>query len=342
MNILKNFLLIFIFIAVSCTDKATGPVYNNDNNESNNEETIFYKTSSAKFTKANRFLEKFAENFINKLAKIKNAQYFYGMLNKQINNYNLSLENLLNNSVFTSKFMNNDFFKDSEFDNSAELFDWIKSTFPYGINIHFPLEKHKKMYHPGDELYLAIAPIGIEESAINDVLAFDLHGNKIVLNIDSPPEIPTLVIAPAERPVKNNNYVINKNQIVDPGGGGWVYTDPYYRLILKYMNLMDDHEPWIYEPAEIYFKVRYYYDDPNSWQITYTPWDDDEGVYANLSLSVFKSYDYGTDWIVEVWEDDTGLTLGDDKLIGPKTISTSDVMHIGNNDIYCEFDTAQY
>ncbi|MHB2148189.1 hypothetical protein ACX8XP_03965 [Calditrichota bacterium LG25] len=200
--------------------------------------------------------------------------------------------------------------------SESDIKDLVKSL-NFKIDIYFPIKEHQSAWFENRQnLLVAYVNPADEWAPVN---AYGLNGEKKILDPNNPTsdEEPVLVIIPCEH---HGIHYGNFNKIMaeseppdDPGeGSGGNYTQPY-RLYLEDMYIEDNSEPVYAEPAEIYFKVKYV--GENYWQETETPWADEDGQwYTDKFLTIFSSYSYGTEWLVEVWEMDDYLLGGDDHL----------------------------
>ncbi|HGY55931.1 MAG TPA: hypothetical protein ENK44_09525 [Caldithrix abyssi] len=329
-------LIIISFVFIKCSKNSIEA--DNSNNISKNEVLEAEKNvNQEKKNNANLFLNKLAIQIANRMAVLDNSEYLFSLLDKQnIQHPFLSLSDVLESPIFKERFITTNFMNKIGYTDIEEIKQFIKTTFPFGVIIHFPIKKHLYKYKPGQSLLIAVAPFGIDENNINNVLAFDLEGHKYSLDAKTPPEEPTLVIAPGE-PFNIINEQLPCEDPEDPDcqGGPPGGQTKYYRLQLEDINLVDPHEDWPFMPAEIYFKVTYSFGN-EPWQTTFTPWDDYEGWVTDQFLNIYRNTNYGEEWYVEVWEDDTGLTGSDDFIDSWYTLGNG-VLHGSDDNIQCRF-----
>ncbi|RMF54579.1 MAG: DUF3103 family protein, partial [Calditrichaeota bacterium] len=198
------------------------------------------------------------------------------------------------------------------------------------IDIYFPVPEHReKWLENKGELLVAYTPLTLDDTEWETITAYTLSGEKRLLDAKTPPEDPVLVISRCEH---GGMHIIPNQPLPCPpdcggGGGGGGNNDPSWRLKLTRLVMIHDKEPWAAGAPELYTMVKegnaiggdVEYDNDhgllylwtrNNW---YNEFHDGEGTYSNLSLYLFSSYSHvDSDLRVEFWEDDGGLTFGDD------------------------------
>jgi len=335
-----NLLLMLLFL-LSCSEKSTSP-----DPESISYLKIYNETASNHNMSRYSILEKIGKSFVMNLTVTENSDLLFKLLTDNDDlKYYLNYTKLIDDPRFLQHFLTQTNVVEIGMKNTMDLKNELAKLFPNGIDIYFPIKDHRNNYRNQDDLYLVVYPVGTNEEDIELLTAFNKQGEKILLSIDELPEIPTMVISPSERRNKNITDDLPPCDPEDPedpcnnhggggNGGGGNGNDPIYLLELEDINLIDDHELWINEPAELYFKVRFHY-GTDSWQKTFTPWSDYEGWKTDKFLPVYSSTEWGIGWDVEVWEDDEFLTGEDDKLASWITDGNG-ILHV-DSDVQCRF-----
>lgn len=127
---------------------------------------------------------------------------------------------------------------------------------------------------------VAVVPVGVEDTELEEVVAFDVSGQRHWIDADTYPEFPVIVVALNERTDEAGNlrqeYATPVAGFIPPapcdweagdecddggsGGGGGTGGGTSSRAAphtetLEWVRVINDREPFLIEPAEINYKV---------------------------------------------------------------------------------------
>lgn len=211
------------------------------------------------------------------------------------------------------------------FNSVNDIFQTI-ANFPIPLDIYFPVAEHRDNWYANrSKLLIASPPLQTNDQFTKPIIAYNLAGKKVLLDPETPPQEPVLIIAPCEHKGKDGHFPpptlpeCGDCDDDDDGGGGGP-TGPKWRIFITDFTLMDDHEPWSSGGPEINLRVRHLLDEDQDEE---TDWDEDEKNFFpdNLQEKAYKEnstywlqknaytinendYDIDVDTRIEVWEDD--------------------------------------
>lgn len=110
-----------------------------------------------------------------------------------------------------------------------------------GLEFYFPVPEHARRWQGGDRLLVA--------TEVNDheaPVAFDVHGNRVILDPDTPPDTPVLALVPQET---DFDAPFRAEQLPDdplpPPPQPPVLTPPAPSLRMTYFSVNKDFEGWL-------------------------------------------------------------------------------------------------
>ena len=188
---------------------------------------------------------------------------------------------------------------------------------PGYFDVYFPVRSHRISWSAGqaDLLVAAVEP-GYDETMIGAIEAYDIRGGKHLLNKKTPPETPTLVVAPNElrgqypkkqAALAGTGILRNSRSEVGVVLGPEDPPQHLYVFNLVEFKITDDWDPWPSGDMEIYFRV----ENGGTWYRTNTKEDVVEGIYYTLNWWIASNYFSTVPIMLEIWEED-GAFSGDD------------------------------
>lgn len=211
-----------------------------------------------------------------------------------------------------------------------DVFEMMDSFDPL-LDVYFPVPAHRENWMENrEDLLVAYPPQELDDMEWETITAYDLQGNKHLLDAATPPDAPVLVITRCEHGGKHE--IIGNPILPDQlpcgdcgggGGGGGGTPPPTWKIRITDIRINNDNEGWPNGSPEIYVRSSH----PNNlvqpdWRRTDLPDANEEKLYLESeswlpavvysepqSTNVYNGY-FGTD--IEVWEDD--VSSGDDNL----------------------------
>ncbi len=220
------------------------------------------------------------------------------------------------------------------FSAEKDVFEMMDSFDPL-LDVYFPVPAHREKWMENREnLLVAYPPQELDDMEWETITAYDLQGNKHLLDAATPPDAPVLVITRCEHDGKHE--IIGNPILPDQlpcgdcgggggGGGGGGTPQPTWKIRITDIRINNDNEGWPNGAPEIYVRASHpnNLQDPN-WRRTDLPDANEEKLYIESSenpwlpaivysepqsTNVYNGY-FDTD--IEIWEDDG--TSGDDNL----------------------------
>lgn len=127
-----------------------------------------------------------------------------------------------------------------------------------GLDIYFPFEDHRKKWKGKRDLLVAFSSVD-DEQDVAEIIAYSVKsGERMILDIEIPPETPVLVIAAEEHenhkieppPPPTDEGAVKgpkpKGKVKEKDGSGNSYFG------VRYLRIDDDQEPWWKGYPEIY------------------------------------------------------------------------------------------
>ena len=122
------------------------------------------------------------------------------------------------------------------------------------VDIYFPVVAHRKHWRGDENLLVAFVPLA-DDMSLQEIYAWSVEDQeRVIINAEEPPEIPTLVIALTEK----ETYATRKpppptdvGSVKGPEPKDKPKSDNSY-FGVSYLSLSDDQEPWFMGYPEIY------------------------------------------------------------------------------------------
>jgi len=123
-----------------------------------------------------------------------------------------------------------------------------------GLDIYFPFEDHRKKWKGKKDLLVAFSPVDDEEN-VAEIIAYSVKsGERMIIDSETPPEVPVLVIAAEEHenhkieppPAPTDEGAVKGSKPKKKDGSGNSYFG------VRYLRIDDDQEPWWKGNPEIY------------------------------------------------------------------------------------------
>ena len=235
------------------------------------------------------------------------------------------------------------------FESVDDIFQAI-ANFPIPLDIYFPVAEHRNTWYANrSKLLIAFTRLQTDDQSPKPIIAYNLSGKKVLLDPQTPPQEPVLIIAPSEHRDSHGQKpppsLPECGDCDDNDGGSGGPTGPKWRIFITDFTLMDDHEPWSSGGPEINLRVRHLKnqdaDQETKWEEhekNFLPDNLQEKTYAESSTYWLQKNAYTIDenayntWVntrIEVWEDDAWPNE-DDKVEQRWTLyntSNSDFVH---------------
>ena len=106
------------------------------------------------------------------------------------------------------------------------------------LEMYLPVPAHRRAWKGGDDILVATA-VGDHEAPV----AFDVHGNRRLLDAERPPATPVLAVVPVE-----TDFSVAPNiclLLLTCGGGGGTPPPPPPGLYMTKSHFVDDFEGWL-------------------------------------------------------------------------------------------------
>lgn len=130
---------------------------------------------------------------------------------------------------------------------------------PVAITLSFPAKGHLQNWDGGADLLVAYAPLDDSDASVSLIARSVKYGYEVALDPETPPETPTLIVGlgePAEQPAPPLTELAGfalppgeENPIVPDAND----TNSY--IGVRWVMILDDHEPWYKGDPEVYVKV---------------------------------------------------------------------------------------
>lgn len=212
-------------------------------------------------------------------------------------------------------------------------------------NVHVAVRPAGANWAAQDAIPLvAYSPVGFQEEELETIVAYDVHGNRHLLDPNRDPDAPVLVVGLNERTDIDGNP---RHSRWDPAKGGnftpaELTTVESLLEIVSTLGVRDDNESWVDGDAEIWLQVRS--EKLETYKGSFTAnWDNPkERVYDRTLFDYAPSY-YGP-WVVYFWyEEDNGSTSIDVEVgVNYEGVIASVKFQIQNNDDQMGHATAGY
>lgn len=153
---------------------------------------------------------------------------------------------------------------------------------------------------------VAYVPVGIDDSDLETVTAYDARGREHVLDAWVEPDQPVVVLGPDETMLHEGSTAGTTSTDLSPRAATLAADAPCYHARMTYVRLVKDHEPWAKGMAEIFLAAKgkgLFYKD----EFPYLEMDGDQ-IWPNEYLGCAEN-DVAFYW----WEDDSAsydFTLG--------------------------------
>jgi hypothetical protein len=110
------------------------------------------------------------------------------------------------------------------------------------LEMYLPVPEHRRAWKGGDDILVATA-VGDHEAPV----AFDVHGNRRLLDAERPPATPVLAVVPVETDfsVAPNICLLSLTCGGGGGGGGGTPPPPPPGLYMTKSHFVDDFEGWL-------------------------------------------------------------------------------------------------
>jgi len=143
-----------------------------------------------------------------------------------------------------------------------------------GLDIYFPFEDHRKKWKGKRDLLVAFSPVD-DEQDVAEIIAYSVKsGERMILDLEIPPETPVLVFAAEEHenheieppppPTDEGAVKGPKPKVKKKDDSGNSYFG------VRYLRIDDDQEPWWKGYPEIYSYYIQRGPSSTSCQVTYT------------------------------------------------------------------------
>ncbi len=155
-----------------------------------------------------------------------------------------------------------------------------------GVNIYFPVDEHRQNWRGEAELLVAFDPIG-DEDEISTIVAYSVAtGERVVLDPNVAPAVPTLVIAQDEHIKHDASAPLEESlrprtEEKSPSDFTTKAAGQFY-LGIPQVNMRNDHEPWYRGDPEIYVLVGQSYKTSPIESIIHLPNVNDEDKWYYL------------------------------------------------------------
>ena len=139
-------------------------------------------------------------------------------------------------------------------------------------------------------ILVAYVPLSIDDTEAVTVNAYDAAGNEYLLDAQTPPNFPVMVVGINERTDDEGN--LTKLTCCDGGGGGGGGPPPHNQgdmEILEKMYLIHDNEPWFWGSPEIYVIIGKDF-GPNPFLFLDYPNVNNENQLYTLNTNIFNWY----------------------------------------------------
>ena len=204
------------------------------------------------------------------------------------------------------------------------------------IEVKLPVKAHREVLKNSRAVYVAAIPLE-DETEVKSVTAHTSNGKRMALSPKKPPDIPTVVVGPAETASVEPTAPLVKAKKPGKEENPERVVDDYVGL--PYLLITDKSEGWTCGDPEIYVRIKFWIWSYNHWIFINTrvdlPGVNDEYVWYWLGeLGYNSTYRYLSsyaDWkyiVYEVWEDDSG-GHGADDFLGSKTINWKGLPYSG-------------
>ncbi len=150
-------------------------------------------------------------------------------------------------------------------------------------------------------ILVAYTPLTTDDSEWKNIYAYDSDMNEYILDANTLPDYPVIVVSLNER----EEYFNQENDEI-----GLSKLASTINVYICTFRLMDDKEPWSKGDPEIYTKVKKYYQSNSYFVRTNFPKVNDEITYSEddydwLPKRIYSFISPVVELRVEVWEDDT-------------------------------------
>jgi hypothetical protein len=149
---------------------------------------------------------------------------------------------------------------------------------------------------------VAFSPVGFQEEELQEIVAYDIHGNRHLLDPHRAPEVPVLVVGLNERTDIDGNarWSSATMSVADEV----TTAEESLVEVVGTLNVRDDNEDWIDGDAEIMLKVKSANHELYTGSFT-ANWDKWSGRVYNRPLFTYYPSSYGP-WVVYFWYEEDG------------------------------------
>jgi hypothetical protein len=205
------------------------------------------------------------------------------------------------------------------------------------LDVKVPVEAHRDRLSQTATPYVAVTPLE-DETRVKSLVAF-LRGERLSLDAQSPPEVATLVVTPAESSSIDPAYPL---RIVDEPDEAEEFPG---RIVddfvgIRWIRILDDHESWSSGDPEIYVRILRCSTGGGVGRVRINlPRVNDENVWYRLNdpNATYRFVNCGVRMFFDFYEADSGAH-GNDDFVGSCSVRWRDLSFNGYQPISCYGD----
>jgi hypothetical protein len=182
------------------------------------------------------------------------------------------------------------------------------------LDLELPVDTYRSMLQTSESVYVAVDPL-VDEIEAESITAFS-DGRRITLSADTPPDLPTIVIKPAEMESLEPTYPLPFSEQPEEEARQGRITDDFVGI--PQILITNDHEPWYRGNPEIIVRYRRFLTTGVFQDLKRDlPSVNDEDKWYSLGdpndTYLFFDGQWDAEYETVVWEDDGP---DDDDLVG--------------------------
>ncbi len=204
------------------------------------------------------------------------------------------------------------------------------------LDLKLPVKAHRDRLSQTVTPYVGVVP-STDETHTKSIVAFR-EGKRVTLDAQVPPDVPTLIVTPAESSSTDPHYPL---RIVDEPAEDEEFPG---RIVddfvgIRWIRLLDDHESWVSGDPELYVRITRCSGGSFSQVRINLPGVNDENVWYRLNdpNATYRFVNCGSHVFFDFYEADSGAHGGDD-FVGSCNVRWRDLPFSGYRPISCFAD----